>query len=285
MNEKPLIDRLAEEAQKGKGTYYKIAVIENGKPQTAVIRRASGAQNGYSVAKTFTATAIGMLADEKLLRFDEKVCDILRDLLPADMDPKWEHMTVHHLLKHSAGFPSGYLDIDCADHTDIAGDDYLGYLLRTELSYVPGSESRYTDAAYYLLSRVFTAKSGEKMDDYLLRKLFYPLGFREMAWSKCPMGYPMGATGLYVYTEDMVKLGELYLNRGVYDGKRILSEEWVDTAIREGYALTKTDGGGYGKGGMYGQMLIFYPQRKLAVAYHSFGGDGLVPYLDSLSEN
>ena len=160
----------------------------------------------------------------------------------------------------------------------------MGYLFGSKPQYAPGTESRYSDAAYYLLSRVFTAKSGEKMDDYLLTHLFYPLGFREMAWSKCPMGYPMGATGLYVYTEDLAKLGVLYLNRGLYHGKQLVSAEWVETVLREGYEFAKTPGGGYGKGGMYGQMLIFYPKQDRVVAYHSFGGDGLVSYLDAVAK-
>ncbi|MBE6678619.1 MAG: beta-lactamase family protein [Ruminococcaceae bacterium] len=280
----PLLNRLVEKAKNGSGTYYKITLVENGYTQTAVITPANGAQNSYSVAKVFTVTAIGMLVDRGLLRTDERVCDILRSQLPSDTDPAWETMTVHHLLKHSAGFAGGCLDIDAENQVPIAGEDYLGYLFGSKPQYIPGTESRYSDAAYYLLSRVFTAKSGEKMDDYLLTHLFYPLGFREMAWSKCPMGYPMGATGLYVYTEDLAKLGVLYLNRGLYHGKQLVSAEWVETVLREGYEFAKTPGGGYGKGGMYGQMLIFYPKQDRVVAYHSFGGDGLVSYLDAVAK-
>lgn len=285
MNTKPLLEQLVQKAKNGSGTYYKITLIENGKSETAVITPANGAQNSYSVAKVFTVTAMGMLVDRGLLQTDEKVCDILRAQLPAGTAPEWEPMTVHHLLKHSAGFGGGCLDIDAENQVPIAGEDYLSYLFCGKPEYAPGTESRYSDAAYYLLSRIFTAKSGEKMDDYLLKHLFYPLGFREMAWSKCPMGYPMGATGLYVYTEDIAKLGVLYLNGGLYLGKRILSAEWVETVLREGYEFAKTAGGGYGKGGMYGQMLIFYPNRNRVVAYHSFGGDGLVDYLDTVAQS
>ena len=285
MKEKnPLLSGLVERARCGNGTCYKITLVDNGVSETAVLTPANGAQNSYSIAKAFTVTAIGMLVDRGLLRVDEKVCDILRDMLPPDLDTSWDTMTVHHLLTHSAGFAGGCLDIDAENQVPIAGEDYLGFLFRFKPEYTPGTERRYSDAAYYLLSRIFTAKSGEKMDDYLLRHLFYPLGFREMAWSKCPKGYPMGATGLYVYTEDLAKLGVLYLNRGLYGVKRIISEAWVDTVLSEGYEFAKTAGGGYGKGGMYGQMLIFYPDRNIVVAYHSFGGDGLVPYLDSVAE-
>jgi len=277
-----LIEIIANKAKENSGTFYKITVIENGISQTRVITPANGAQNSYSIAKAYTVAAIGMLFDRGLLTTDEKICDIFRDELPAEMDPMWEEMTVHHLLKHRAGFDWGYLDIDAEDHTHKAGDDYLGYLFKTKLVFCPGKEYRYSDAAFYLLSRVFSKKTGEKMDEYLLEHLFYPLEFREMAWSKCPAGYPMGATGLYVYTEDLAKLGEVYLNRGNYHGKRIISEEWADIVIREGYEFGKTAGGGYCKGGAFGQMLIFYPKKNRVVAYHSFDGEDLISYLDSI---
>lgn len=282
-NTKTLLDQLAEQAQNGRGPCYKITLVEKGIAQTAVVTPANGAQNSYSIAKAFTVTAIGMLADRNLLRTDEKVCDIFRDQLPKDIDPAWESMTVHHLLTHRAGFPGGYLDIDAKNHVSVAGEDYLGYLFRTKLEYIPGTERRYSDAAYYLLSRIFTAKSGEKMDDWLLKHLFFPLGFREMAWSKCPMGYPMGATGLYVYTEDLAKLGVLYLNRGKYQEKQILSQNWVETVLREGYEFSRSPGGGYSKGGMFGQKLIFYPDQARVVAYHSYNGTDLLPYLDEVA--
>jgi len=83
----------------------------------------------------------------------------------------------------------------------------------------------------------------------------------------------MGATGLYVYTEDLAKLGQLYLNRGVYDGKRIISEEWVDIVEKQEYEFGKTAGGGHVKGGAFGQILAYYPKKNRVVAYHSYGGD------------
>ncbi len=275
----PLMNHLIEKAKTVGGTFYKITLIEKGISETAIITPANGAQNSYSIAKAFTVTAIGMLHDQGLLDVNERVCDIFRDELPSDMDPAWEEMTVHHLLKHRAGFNWTYLDIDNENHVPIAGDDYLGYLFRTKLEYVPGTEERYSDAAFYMLSRVFSKKTGEKMDDYLLKHLFYPLEFREMAWSKCPMGYPMGATGLYVYTEDLAKLGELYVNHGCYHGKQLISKEWVDTVLREEYEFEHTPGGGHCKGGAYGQILIFYPEKNRVVAYHSYeGGDLLADF-------
>ena len=151
--------------------------------------------------------------------------------------------------------------------------DYLSLVLRHPLDYDPGTREVYSDAAFYLLSRAVGRVLGEPMDNFLLRELFTPLGFQEVAWSHCPHGSPMGATGLYIRAQDMVKLGELYLRGGVWNGKRILSEDWVALALREGYE-PRPVGKGYGKGGMNGQMLYVCPGSERVIAWHGYDPDG-----------
>ena len=101
------------------------------------------------------------------------------------------------------------------------------------------------------------------------------MDFKEFAWSVCPEGHCIGATGLYLRTEDMVKLGILYLNGGTWNGTRIISEEWVRTVLEKGYEIKPRGKGWYGKGGMRGQMLTFNPALGRAVAWHAFDS---VPY-------
>lgn len=276
------LNTLAEAAKAAGGTFYKITEMHEGITETVTLNRGNACQNSYSVAKSFTTAAIGLLWDEGILSTDEKILDIFPDLLPEGMDPKWQAMTVHHLLTHTCGFPCGYLDIDAVDPNSFGTDDYLDYLFRTKLNFTPGEGFDYSDAAFYLLSRVVSRKVGRPMDEFLWERLFYPLGFREMAWSRCPKGYPMGATGLYIYTEDMAKLGELYLNRGVYGGRRILSEAWVALVEARGYEFHGICGGkAYGKGGAFGQFLLYMPRERRVVAWHSFGGGDLLPVIEA----
>ena len=108
-------------------------------------------------------------------------------------------------------------------------------MLSHPLAYLPGTLYYYTDAAYYLLSRLVSLIAGENVDSLLLHRIHRAMRFRELAWSRCPHEYPIGATGLYISAEDMVKLGALYLNGGVYEGKRLLSEEWVRKVIASEY--------------------------------------------------
>ena len=254
-------------ARKSGFNLIRVAEIDHGDARFGECNRGNPCQNIYSVAKAFTMTAIGIICDRELLTVDEKVTDIFADSLPENMDKRWHDVTVDHLLTHRAGLHDGQLDIDCIDINTFDTDDFLDLTLRTELLYDPGTDSAYSDAAYYMLSRILTAKTGEKLDDFLWRELFRPCGFREAAWSKCPHGYPMGATGLYIYAEDMAKLGQIYLDGGVYNGKRILSEDWVNFSLMRPYEFTPRGFDTYGKGGMRGQMLLVIPEKRRVVAW------------------
>ena len=249
---------------------YRVAAMNgDGSAAAVTLQDCNLAQNSYSIAKFFTLTAIGMLWDEGLIRLDEKLSDIFGDLCPSDMPEEWKNRTVEMAIAHRCGLPGGYLDIDARDSLTF-GKDYLSYVLSTPLKEPP--EFSYTDAEYYLLARIITIRCGKPMLEFLWEKLFGKLEFREVAWSCCPMNYPMGATGLYIRAEDMVKLGALYLNKGVYHGERLLSEEWIEQVVEKQYlrSYTRYD---YGHGGMYGQMLAVFPKHNLAVGWHGFHGE------------
>lgn len=235
-----------------------------------VIVPANPTCNCYSVAKAFTVTAIGMLYDKGLLTPETLVVDILRKYLPKDIDEKWFKVTIHDVLLHKVGFGSGLLDIDCDDASLYPTLDYLNIVLSTKLKYEPGTIHQYTDAAYYILSRVVYELACIDLEDFLRPVLMDKMKFKELAWSKCPYGYSIGATGLYIRTEDMVKLGILYLNKGLWMGERIISEKWVDLVISNGYEFHNIGNGWYAKGGMRGQFLMFNYNKDKVLACHSF---------------
>ena len=255
---------------------YSIAIIEgDGGVEEMQLQTANACQDSYSVAKAFCVTAVGMLYDRGLLSTDDLVCDILKDELPEGMDERWRTATVDMALSHRLGLPENFLDID-RPGVEAFGTDYLKYMLTTPLLSAPGEVRCYTDGAYYLISRIVEKVAGEPIDNFLWHELFTPLGFKEMAWSRCPMGHPMGATGLYIRTSDMVKLGAIYLYDGEWKGHRYLSKEWVDIVLTRGYEMRPIDKatGAYGKGGMHGQKLAVMPQQRRVVAWHG-NGSGL----------
>ncbi len=254
--------------------------IKDGEFSSFVIRESCPCLNSYSVAKVFVVTALGMLFDDGKLDTSEKILDILGELCPKNICPEYRELTLEQVILHKMGLPGGYLDID-SNPPELYGSNFLENVLTTKPIYTPGSGHSYSDGAYYLLARVVQIKSGMPLERFLWERLFSPLNFREAAFSTCPMGHAMGATGLYIYSTDMAKLGQLYLNGGIYNNRKILSENWVNTVFEKGYELQKCCGGkAYGKGGMFGQMLLIFPERRQVVAWHAFEKCDFSPLMD-----
>lgn len=219
--------------------------------------------NSYSVAKTFTMTAIGLLCMEGKLSCSDSLGKIFGE-------PEWNDVTIQNALTHRIGYGQGHLDIDVEDVSKYPTDDFLKLALSYPRPYAPGEHYQYTDAAFYLLSRVVDHVCGEKLDSFLWKRVLRHMGFQEIAWSRCPNEYPIGATGLYVSAHDMVKLGALYLNYGAWNGRQLLSSRWVRMAEEFGFELHAASEDIIGKGGMYGQFLGYSRKKNAAFAWHAF---------------
>lgn len=255
-----------------KANVFFISEYENGKISTRALAKANPCQNIYSVAKVYMVTAVGFLYDKGLLSLDEKLTDILRDELPDSYNKVWDEITLDMLLTHRVPLREGFLDIDCLDANEF-GEDYLSYILNAPLREGYDLEkSTYTDAAFYLISRIVEKRAGMGTDTFLWKNLLFPTRCREAAFSKCPQGHVMGATGIYIRTDELVKLGSIYANSGMYEGMRILSEEFVNIVLSRHYELAcLVDGVAYGKGGMRGQMIMVLPKAKKSVAWTGCG--------------
>ena len=268
-----LLDKFEQQLNNQKNAnLFSVGVYQDGEIQTRLFGKNNACQNAYSLAKTFIVTAIGLLVDKNLLSVNERLVDILADQLPKTYNEVWKNTTVEMLLLHNVGLEEGCLDIDVNNATDF-GEDYLSYVLNAPINknFSPETYS-YTDASYYLLSRIIEVKSGMRTDDFLWKYLFYPIGCREVAWSSCPQGHVIGAPGLYIRIEDLVKHGSIYLNGGTYENKRILSQSWVDTVFAKGYEFKTYDNGvTFEKGGMNGQRVVIVPHLNRVVAWLGYG--------------
>ncbi len=279
----PKLQQLAEIVKKEELPTFRISVATKDKLETVRFNVANPCQNAYSVAKLFCVTAIGILVDEGKLTTEMTVSEIFKDELEeyGITYEKWANITVSHVLLHKIGFEKGFLDIDTENINEYETDDFLKKTLLHPLKFAPGEVYVYSDAAYYLISRIITKISGEQADNFLMTRIFNKLGVREVAFSKCPHGYYIGATGLYIRTDDMVKLGRVYLDGGMYNGERIISQDWIETVIKMGYEL-KSQGHGYAKGGMRGQKLYINFDEDIAVAWNSFDTTGATKALMSV---
>ena len=240
----------------------------------------SPCQNCYSVTKSFTATAVGIARDMGLLSVDDTLDKFFGGSWPAGGDPKMKNVRVRHLLTHTTGIEKGSLFE--ADRYDNGTDDWLKYCLLLPLKYEPGERYTYSNTNFYLLSRVISRVSGMRLDRFAYKNLFKRLSIKNFAWTCCPEGETQGGTGLYLPTADMAKLGALYLNKGVWEGARVLSEAWINEAtinqtasipgVKSGFGLFISDKG-YRFAGAYNQNVTIRPDLGIVVAAHGFIND------------
>ena len=224
---------------------------------------ANNANNGHSTTKFFIATAVGILCDRGLLTPDTLVGPLFADSeKPDDYDTGWDRVTVRHALQHKTGIDHIPYGVDDDDSAPRIGDDFLKYVLSLRIEHEPGAYRRYSDAAYYLLSRV-TA------DIFLKENIFEPLGFRQWAMAKCPQGHPIAGGGFFARADDVAKLGFAYAHNGVYEGNPIISENWINAAMEQDFACSRfRDTDIWLKTGARGQCVAFSRERPSAAAWH-----------------
>lgn len=244
-------------------------IIGNNPPEKVILTGNNASQNIYSVSKIYTVTAIGILCDRGLLKTDNTVTEIIGDECPEGYDPNWDKTTVDMLMRHRTGYPGGF-DTDVFDASEY-DPDYIKEIMLKKWTCPPDTERHYEDAGHYILSRIVAKISGKPLLQFCWENIFLPLGFKEAAWSCCPKGHSIGATGLYIRCEDMIKLGAVYLNNGQYRGVRIVSENWVKTVLERTYEFAYNGiGDSYNKGGMNGQELLVIPSQNRVVAWQGY---------------
>ena len=233
----------------------------------------------FSHSKSYTSTAIGLLWDEKKIDLDERVCDILKDKLPpVPPNENLRNLTVRHLLTMRTGTRRPHFIWGRPEVKDWA----KAFLAEKGYPDRPGGAFRYDSDATYLLAEIVERKSGEKMMNYLRRKLFDPLGIESVSTTYSPTGVPCGGWGMKASARDNAKFGQLYLNEGLWNGRRILSREWVRMATSnqietagvqlgsesEGYGFQFWCGhhGTYRADGMLGQVTIVSPKGDFVLS-------------------
>jgi len=177
----------------------------------------------WSLSKSFTSTAVGLAVAEGKLSLDDPVLKFFPELAPSNPSANLKAMRVRDLLAMSGGHEDEP-KYDFKEGPTVKG--FLAHPVKRE----PGSWFRYNTPGSHVLSAIVTEATGEKLHDYLEPRLFEPLGIEEPRWDLGPDGYTLGGYGLYVRTEDIAKFGLLYLQGGMWNGERLLSEEWVEAA-------------------------------------------------------
>lgn len=181
-----------------------------------------------SASKTFTSTAVGFAVTEGKLKLTDKVISFFPDKLPAKVSDNLKQMTVRDLLTMTCGQERANTT---AQRT--YDQDWVEEFLKEPVPYKPGTHYAYNGLGTYMLSAIVTKVTGEKIFDYLQPRLFRPLGIVGATWLESPQGINTGGWGLYLKTEDLAKMGQLYLQKGMWNGKQLIPASWIEEASRK----------------------------------------------------
>ncbi|MBD0378907.1 serine hydrolase domain-containing protein [Paenibacillus sedimenti] len=237
----------------------------------------------FSLSKSFTSTAIGLLEAEGLITLDERVVSFFPKEAPADISPHLSAMSIRHLLMMGTGHAE-----DTSGKMQVS-DNWAGNFLQLPVDHEPGTHFVYNNGATYMLSAILQKVTGITLLEYLEPRLLEPLGIVGATWESCPRGINIGGWGMKITTEDIAKFGQLYLQKGRWQGKQLLPEAWVEAASSKqiangsnensdwaqgyGYQFWRCRHGAYRGDGAFGQYCIVMPEQDAVIAITSGVGD------------
>ena len=240
----------------------------------------------YSLSKSFTSTAVGMAVAEGKLSVDDKVLSFFSADRPATVSDNLAAMRVRDLLTMATGH-----DKDTTATVRANGNtNWIRTFLAQPVDHQPGTHFVYNSGATYMLSAIVQRVTDQTLLNYLKPRLFGPLGIEGADWEVDPNGINTGGWGLRVRTEDIAKFGQLYLQKGVWNGKRLIAEKWIADATSShilqptaneanrgsndwlqgyGYQFWRCRHDAYRGDGAFGQYCIVLPKQDAVIAMTS----------------
>src|ERR1017187_3310521 len=222
------IVEFVEAADKNVNTFDSFMILRHGKVIAEGWWKPNSAEIPHilnSVSKSFTSTAIGLAIHEHKLKLDDPVLKFFPADAPADPSDNLKAMTVRDLLTMTGGHET--------EPRAVGGAPSVRQFLAHPVVHQPGTHFQYNGMGAYPLSAIVTKVTGQTVGEYLKPRLFEPLGIENAEWPSSPEGYSLGAHGLKLRTEDIAKFGQLYLQKGKWDGKQLIPEQWVEQATRK----------------------------------------------------
>lgn len=235
----------------------------------------------FSLSKSFTSTAIGFAVSEGRLSVDDPVLSFFEDQHPQTVSPNLAAMRVRHLLSMSTGHRQDTMGLLGAREDG----DWVAAFLDAPVEEAPGTLFVYNSGASYMLSAIVQKVTGQTLLSYLQPRLFGPLSIEGPTWDVCPKGINTGGWGLSIKTEDIAKFGQLYLQKGVWQGQPILPAAWIEEATSKhisngddvdsdwqqgyGYQFWRCRHQAYRGDGAFGQFCVVLPEQDAVLAMTS----------------
>jgi CubicO group peptidase (beta-lactamase class C family) len=284
-----------EAADKNVNTFHSFMIVRHGKVISEGAWKPEKLDEPHvlnSVSKSFNSTAVGLAIQSGMLKLDDPVLKFFPGDAPAEPSENLKAMTVRDLLTMSGGH----------DTEPARGDSpSVKQFLAHPVVYKPGTHFLYNTMGSYVLSAIVTKVTGQTSLEYLKPRLFEPLGIESPRWDSSTEGNSLGGYGLYLRTEDIVKFGQLYLQKGKWHGKQLIAQEWIEEATskqikneNEGHAQIGPDWvEGYGfqfwrcrhnayrADGAGGQFIVVMPDQDAVVAITA-DSDNMQAELDAI---
>jgi CubicO group peptidase (beta-lactamase class C family) len=239
--------------------------------------RAGARHSLYSLSKSFTSTAVGLAVAEGKLSIHDTVLSFFPEDAPENPSSTLKAMRVSDLLCMSTGHQR--------EPGRAGTEPWTKIFLAQEVPFRPGTHFLYNTSGTYMQSAIVQKVTGQTTLDYLRPRLFEPLGIEDPQWETSPQGISLGGYGLSVRTEDIAKFGQLYLQKGMWNGKQLLPAAWVEAATARqtsngsnpdsdweqgyGYQFWRCRHGIYRGDGAFGQYCIVMDDHDTVVAMTS----------------
>jgi len=232
----------------------------------------------WSLSKSFNSTAVGLAIEEGKLSLDDPVLKFFPADAPADPSDNLKAMTVRDLLTMTCGHDT--------EPKAVGRAPSVRQFLAHPVLHKPGTHFLYNTMGSYTLSAIVTKVTGQTSLEFLKPRLFEPLGIDNPQWESSPEGNSLGGYGLKLCTEDIAKFGQLYLQKGMWNGKQLLPPKWVERSTskqvpnddeshanmggdwRQGYGFQfwRCTHNAYRGDGANGQFCVVIPDKDVVVA-------------------
>lgn len=227
-------------------------------------------QDVRSIGKSITAILTGIaLAEGHLSGLDLPVLSFFPERTLSDPNPRRAAITIRHLLTMTSGI--ALTDADTGRVFESA--DGVGVVLNAPMAAAPGERFEYSSSNYLLLAAILQRVTGRTLFDYARETLFGPLGITDIRWQADRSGITLGWGGVWITARDMAKIGQLYLNGGVWDGRQIVPADWVAASTRaqviDSYGFgwwSDSAAGLFEARGFRKQRITVVPARGLVIA-------------------
>jgi CubicO group peptidase (beta-lactamase class C family) len=178
----------------------------------------------FSMTKSFAALAVGIAIDDGLLSLDDYVESFFSEELPERPHPNLLKMKIRHLLTMTTGIHKNtYSEL-------FPQSNWVKAFLAQEFPHEPGTYYRYSTHASHMLSAIIQKVSNTSLEDFLNDSLFLPMDITEAQWEHSPEGLTSGGMGLSLCPASLIKVACMLLNKGIFNEKRIISEEYIALA-------------------------------------------------------